>query len=166
MPPCQPDGAVPAPTLHIPLVFLGLGLPSSFSHKTTVEASLVVQWLRLRSPNAGGPGSILGQGTESHMPQLRVHTAQIKSTCCNEDREQYSFAPSDACVRSFPYLLYTLIKLYYTHTHTHTHTQRGLRRKEGADPMIWSLRGDRCFLALLGLHMVHLLLGTDLHFPW
>ena len=25
--------------------------------------------------------------------------------------------PSDAYVRSFPYLLYTLIKLYYTHTH-------------------------------------------------
>jgi len=28
--------------------------------------------------------------------------------------------PSDAYVRSFLYLLYTLIKLYYTHTHTHT----------------------------------------------
>ena len=27
--------------------------------------------------------------------------------------------PSDAYVRSFLYLLYTLIKLYYTHTHTH-----------------------------------------------
>ena len=26
--------------------------------------------------------------------------------------------PSDAYVRSFLYLLYTLIKLYYTHTHT------------------------------------------------
>ena len=29
--------------------------------------SLVVQWLRLRAPNAGGPGSIPGQGTRSHM---------------------------------------------------------------------------------------------------
>ena len=29
--------------------------------------------------------------------------------------------PSDAYVRSFLYLLYTLIKLYYTHTHAHTH---------------------------------------------
>ena len=34
--------------------------------------SLVVQWLKLRTPNAGGLGSIPGQGTRSHMPQLRV----------------------------------------------------------------------------------------------
>ena len=30
--------------------------------------SLVVQWLRLSAPNAGGPGSNPGQGTRSHMP--------------------------------------------------------------------------------------------------
>ncbi|TEA11773.1 hypothetical protein DBR06_SOUSAS6910273, partial [Sousa chinensis] len=29
--------------------------------------SLVVQWVRLHTPNAGGPGSIPGQGTRSHM---------------------------------------------------------------------------------------------------
>ena len=29
--------------------------------------SLVVQRLRLRAPNAGGPGLIPGQGTRSHM---------------------------------------------------------------------------------------------------
>ena len=29
--------------------------------------SLVAQWLRLYAPNAGGPGSIPGQGTRSHM---------------------------------------------------------------------------------------------------
>ena len=28
---------------------------------------LVAQGLRLRAPNAGGPGLILGQGTRSHM---------------------------------------------------------------------------------------------------
>ncbi|TEA23038.1 hypothetical protein DBR06_SOUSAS12510031, partial [Sousa chinensis] len=33
--------------------------------------SLVVQWLRLHTPNAGGPGSIPGQGTRSRMLQLR-----------------------------------------------------------------------------------------------
>ena len=33
--------------------------------------SLVVQRLRLHAPNAGGPGSVPGQGTTSHMPQLR-----------------------------------------------------------------------------------------------
>ena len=33
---------------------------------------LVVQWLRLRAPNAGGPGSSLVKRTRCHMPQLRV----------------------------------------------------------------------------------------------
>ena len=32
----------------------------------------VVQWPRLHVPNAGGPGSIPGQGTRSHRLQLRV----------------------------------------------------------------------------------------------
>ncbi|TEA23326.1 hypothetical protein DBR06_SOUSAS10410006, partial [Sousa chinensis] len=40
--------------------------------------SLVVQWLRLHAPNAGGPGLIPGQGTRSHMPQLRVCLSQLK----------------------------------------------------------------------------------------
>ncbi|TEA33715.1 hypothetical protein DBR06_SOUSAS12810068, partial [Sousa chinensis] len=39
--------------------------------------SLVVQWLRLLAPNAGGPGSIRGQGTRSHMLQLKIlHAAR------------------------------------------------------------------------------------------
>ena len=37
------------------------------SRKETLGTSLVVQWLRLRAPNAGGPGSIPGQETRSHM---------------------------------------------------------------------------------------------------
>ncbi|TEA41173.1 hypothetical protein DBR06_SOUSAS5610025, partial [Sousa chinensis] len=41
--------------------------------------SLVVQWVRLHAPNAGGPGSIPGQGTRRCMPQLRVHTLQLTS---------------------------------------------------------------------------------------
>ena len=31
--------------------------------------SLVVQWLRVHAPYAGGPGSIPGQRTSSHMPK-------------------------------------------------------------------------------------------------
>ena len=38
--------------------------------------SLVVQWLRLCTPNAGGPSLIPGRGTRSHMPQLRCSTAK------------------------------------------------------------------------------------------
>ncbi|TEA35681.1 hypothetical protein DBR06_SOUSAS1110027, partial [Sousa chinensis] len=43
--------------------------------------SLVVQWLSLHAPNEGGPGSIPGQGTRSHMPQLRVCIVQLKILC-------------------------------------------------------------------------------------
>ena len=39
---------------------------------------LMVQWLRLHAPNAGGLGSIPGQGTRSHMLQLRVRMLQLK----------------------------------------------------------------------------------------
>ena len=39
---------------------------------------LAVQWLRLHVPNAGGLGLISGQGTRSHMLQLRVHMLQQK----------------------------------------------------------------------------------------
>ena len=65
--------------------------------KFVVGTSLVLQWLRLRAPNAGGPGSISGQGI--HMPQFRVRMiwlqiphAAIKniedSVCHNEDAVQ------------------------------------------------------------------------------
>ena len=38
----------------------------------------MVQWLRLHAPNAGGMGSIPGQGTRSHMPQLKSSRAEMK----------------------------------------------------------------------------------------
>ena len=38
--------------------------------------SLVVQWLRRHATYAGNPGSIPGQGTRSHMPQLRPGTSK------------------------------------------------------------------------------------------
>ena len=40
--------------------------------------SLVVQGLKLHTPNARGPGSNHGQGTRSHMPQLRACKLQLK----------------------------------------------------------------------------------------
>ena len=39
---------------------------------------MVVPWLRPCAPTAGGLGSIPGQGTRSHMPQLE------ESLCCNQ----------------------------------------------------------------------------------
>ena len=40
--------------------------------------SRVVRWLRLCTPNSGGLGSIPGQGTRSHMLQLRIRALQLK----------------------------------------------------------------------------------------
>ena len=39
-----------------------------------VGTSLAAHWLRLRTSKAGGVGLIPGQGTRSHMPQLRPGT--------------------------------------------------------------------------------------------
>ena len=49
------------------------GLKSSpvYISKLKTGSSLGVQWLRLRTPNAGGLGSIPSQGTTSHMLQWR-----------------------------------------------------------------------------------------------
>ena len=37
----------------------------------------MVQWLRFNAPNTGGPGSIPGQGTRPHKPQVRPSTVKI-----------------------------------------------------------------------------------------
>ena len=50
-------------------------LPYTFK-KTFLGTSLVVQWLRLHDPNAGGLGSIPGQETRAHMPQPRAGMLQ------------------------------------------------------------------------------------------
>ena len=50
------------------------------------EASLVVQWRRLRPPNVGGLGLIPGRGTRSYTPQLSVRMMQLKDPACyNKD---------------------------------------------------------------------------------
>ena len=45
--------------------------------KKSFGISLVVHWLRLCTPTAGDLGSIPGQGTRSHMSQLRTRCSQI-----------------------------------------------------------------------------------------
>ena len=56
---------------------VGLG-GSIFSRPQEAGLPLMVQWLRLCALNAGGPGSIPGQGTRSRMPPLRVCMLQLK----------------------------------------------------------------------------------------
>ena len=62
----------------------------SFVRMSQIGTSLVVQWLRLCAPNAWGPDLIPGQGTRSHMPQLRFHShaATKDLTRCSEDLVQ------------------------------------------------------------------------------
>ena len=52
--------------------------------KEIIGSSLVVQWLRLHTANAGGPGSIPGQRIRSYMLQLESpHGAtKIKDLVC------------------------------------------------------------------------------------
>ena len=46
------------------------------------RTSLVIQWLRLCIPNAGGShGLIPGQGTRFYMPQLKISYATTKAWC-------------------------------------------------------------------------------------
>ena len=49
-----------------------------FKIKWTGKGLLWAQWPGLHIPNAGGPGSILSQGTRAHMLQLRVCMLQLK----------------------------------------------------------------------------------------
>ena len=69
-------GCPPPPTL----LSSHIGPPSSQHGRT----SLVVQWLRLRAADAGGLALIPGQGTGSHMLQLKIrHVAmKIKDPVC------------------------------------------------------------------------------------
>ena len=48
----------------------------------------MVECLRLCARNAGGLGSIPGQGTRSHMPQLKILSAAAK-TWHNQINNQY-----------------------------------------------------------------------------
>ena len=52
---------------------LGISIHNDVNSKTeSTGTSLVVQWLRLCAPNAGGVGLIPGLGTRFHMPQLKT----------------------------------------------------------------------------------------------
>ena len=56
------------PKLHQPKMSTGGGTTGMMSQKpSTPGTSLVVQWVRLHTPNAGGLGSIPGQGIRYSM---------------------------------------------------------------------------------------------------
>ena len=58
------------------------------TQRCILGASMVVQWLKLCTHNAGGPGLIPGQGTRSLMLQLRLSTAKQVSKYFLEKRQK------------------------------------------------------------------------------
>ena len=68
---------VPEPGLIFTLCFFPL------QSERGLEDFPVVQWLRLHTPSAGSLGLIPGQGTRSHMAQLKIpHVPQLSSQSC------------------------------------------------------------------------------------
>ena len=61
-------------------------------------ASLVVQWLRLKAPNAG---SIPGQGSRSHMPQLKILSVAAKTWCSQTNKKKNFFKGREGVQSSF-----------------------------------------------------------------
>ena len=53
-------------------------LASKFINIFLSQENANVQWLRLHVPNTGGLLLIPGQGTRSHMPQLKIPHAAMK----------------------------------------------------------------------------------------
>ena len=56
------------------------GVGQEGSERAEKETFLVVQGLTLHAPNAGAPGLIPGQGTRSHMPQLKKNNIPHSAT--------------------------------------------------------------------------------------
>ena len=57
------------------LTLIGIRIKLPNFKNRFIGTFLVVQWLRLQSPSAEGPGLIPDWGTRSHIPQLFA--------CCN-----------------------------------------------------------------------------------
>ena len=73
-------GIKPAsPALQVDSLPLNCLETLNFSRKCQTGLSLVIQELRLYASNSGGQGLIPGQGTRSHMPQLKILHAAAKT---------------------------------------------------------------------------------------
>ena len=60
-------------------------LAQSYTYESHPGTSLAVQWLRLCAPNAGGMGSIPGQGTK--IPHVAWHSLKNKKKILNFKKE-------------------------------------------------------------------------------
>ena len=65
--------------------YLNKAVKKGNTKNASTGTSLVAQWLRLCAPNAGGLGSIPGQGTRSHThtSTKSLHAATKEPACHN-----------------------------------------------------------------------------------
>ena len=72
--------------------FLGIypKKPETLTRKDKCGTSLVAQWVRLHTPNAGGPGSIHGWGTRSHMHAATKSLHATTKIPCATTKTQHS----------------------------------------------------------------------------
>ena len=73
---------IPAARCSSELLPFPADLPRVAVNYNILGTSLVVQWLRLCTPNIGGPGLIPSQETRSRMLQLRIHMPRLKDLTC------------------------------------------------------------------------------------
>ena len=73
----------------------------------------MVQWLRLYPPNAGGLGIVPGQGTRSHMPQLKDPSCLKK--ILHVTTQTHSVQPNKYICRYFKCLLFKSSRLWCFH---------------------------------------------------
>ena len=81
-------------TFHIQTALYSLKRKTGGTRQWDSGIFLMVQRLRLCTPNAGGPDSILGQRTRSHELQLRIHLLWLKiptkeHECHNESQRSW-----------------------------------------------------------------------------
>ena len=124
--------------------------------------SLVVQWLRLCPPNAGGLGLIPGQETRSHMPQLRVCMPQLHILHATT-KTRYSQIEKKKKLGTDIFLYPTVCQAHRGAFHTlsclrslnSTHWVPKNIQKEGSDIIKWGRKNDinsfvsLCFLSML-----------------
>ena len=72
----------------IPQITRTFNILQRYIKKFTDGISMVVQWLTLHAPNAGGLGPITGQGARSHMLQLKIPSAATKTQHSQRKKER------------------------------------------------------------------------------
>ena len=93
---------------------------------------LVVQWLRLWTPNAGGLGPVAGQGTITHTPQLEIPLLQLRSGADKWTKSRMITWPRNStpeCVCIYTLYLLKMIWLWMKWTHNWLSKHGPFRRK-------------------------------------